>query len=156
MFEKILQKIKIGSCKTKVSDDVNAFKESDKKQDTTTNKGGGSSIPILEVWNKWDLLDEDRAEELSNNAASSDDIVPVSAISGEGVDELLEKLGEMLTVKASIHEFELSASDGRRIAWLHAHGEVLVEEDAGEGKAGPQRRFIVRLNPKELGQFETL
>ncbi|NWJ28805.1 hypothetical protein HX847_04765 [Marine Group I thaumarchaeote] len=37
MFEKILQKIKIGSCKTKVSDDVNAFKESDKKQDTTTN-----------------------------------------------------------------------------------------------------------------------
>lgn len=120
------------------------------------DEGGGSSIPILEVWNKWDLLDEDRAEELSNNAASSDDIVPVSAISGEGVDELLEKLGEMLTVKASIHEFELSASDGRRIAWLHAHGEVLVEEDAGEGKAGPQRRFIVRLNPKELGQFETL
>jgi len=37
MFEKILQKIKLGSCKTKVSDDVNAFKESDKKQDTTTN-----------------------------------------------------------------------------------------------------------------------
>jgi hypothetical protein len=37
MFEKILQKIKFGSCKTKVSDDVNAFKESDKKQDTTTN-----------------------------------------------------------------------------------------------------------------------
>ena len=37
MFEKILQKLKSGSCKTKVSDDVNAFKESDKKQDTTTN-----------------------------------------------------------------------------------------------------------------------
>ncbi len=37
MFEKILQKIKFGSSKTKVSDDVNAFKESDKKQDTTTN-----------------------------------------------------------------------------------------------------------------------
>ncbi len=35
MFEKILQKLKSGSCKTKVSDDVNAFKESDKKQDTT-------------------------------------------------------------------------------------------------------------------------
>jgi len=37
MFEKILQKIKLGSCKTKVSDDVNAVKESEKKQDTTTN-----------------------------------------------------------------------------------------------------------------------
>ena len=37
MFEKLLQKLKFGSCKPKVSDDVNAFKESDKKQDTTTN-----------------------------------------------------------------------------------------------------------------------
>jgi hypothetical protein len=35
MFEKLLQKLKFGSCKPKVSDDVNAFKESDKKQDTT-------------------------------------------------------------------------------------------------------------------------
>ncbi len=37
MFKKIIEKLKFGSCKTKVSDDVNAFKESDKKQDTTTN-----------------------------------------------------------------------------------------------------------------------
>ena len=37
MFEKILQKLNFSSCKTNVSDDVNAFKESEKKQDTTTN-----------------------------------------------------------------------------------------------------------------------
>ena len=33
---------------------------------------------------------------------------------------------------------------------------VLEEEDAGEGDAGPMRRFTVRLNPKELGQYATL
>ncbi|WP_345719756.1 GTPase HflX [Qipengyuania polymorpha] len=119
-------------------------------------EGGTSSIPILEVWNKWDLLDEERAEELGDVAASNEDIVAVSAMTGEGVDDLLQKLGEMLTARASVHEFELAASDGRRIAWLHAHGEVLEEEEAGEGDDGPRRRFIVRLNPKELGQFETL
>ena len=38
MFEKILQKLKFGSCKTKNSEDVNAFKESEKKQDTKKEK----------------------------------------------------------------------------------------------------------------------
>ncbi len=124
--------------------------------DVIDGEGGQSSIPILEVWNKFDLLAEDRATELGDVAASQDDIVALSAMTGTGVDELLEKLGEMLTARASVHEFELPASDGRRIAWLHAHGEVLAEEDAGEGDGGPLRRFVVRLNPKELGQFETL
>ena len=32
MFEKIIQKIKFGSCKTKTPDDVDAFKESGKKK----------------------------------------------------------------------------------------------------------------------------
>jgi len=36
MFEKIIKKLKFGSCKTKVMDDVNAFKESEKKQEDTT------------------------------------------------------------------------------------------------------------------------
>ncbi len=119
-------------------------------------EGGNSTIPILEVWNKWDLLDSEQATQLREIAESSDDVVTLSAISGEGVEKFLSKLGDMLTEKASVRKFELPASDGRRIAWLHAHGEVLEEADAGEGEEGPLRRFIVRLNPKELGQFETL
>jgi hypothetical protein len=35
MFEKIIKKLKFGSCKTKV-DDVDAFRESEKKQEDTT------------------------------------------------------------------------------------------------------------------------
>lgn len=119
-------------------------------------EGGASSIPILEIWNKWDLLPQDPADELEPLADSQEDIVKVSALTGEGIDGLLEKLGEMLTAKASIQEFVIPASDGRRIAWLHAHGDVLEEEDAGDGPKGPLRRFVVRLNPKEMGQFETL
>lgn len=117
---------------------------------------GASSIPILEVWNKWDLLDEERAADLEPQVETSEDIVLTSALTGDGVPELLERLGDMLTAKASVQEFKLPVSDGRRIAWLHAHGEILSEEDAGEGEGGPMRKFVVRLNPKELGQFETL
>jgi hypothetical protein len=33
MFKKILGKLKFGVCKTKTADDVNAFKESEKKHE---------------------------------------------------------------------------------------------------------------------------
>lgn len=36
MFEKVLQKLKFGSGKANKSDNVNAFKESEKKQNTGT------------------------------------------------------------------------------------------------------------------------
>ena len=114
----------------------------------------GASIPIVEVWNKIDLLPADQVAELMQ--AADDSTIVISAVTGEGVPELLDRLGELLTQQARVHEFVLPASAGRRIAWLHAHGEVLEEEEAGSGPDGPLRRLAVRLNPKELGQFETL
>ncbi|MBX7515244.1 GTPase HflX [Qipengyuania sp. GH38] len=117
---------------------------------------GTDAIPILEVWNKWDLLDDERAEELGGVVETSDDIVALSALTGEGVPEFLDRVGEILTAQATVRQFELPASDGRRIAWLHAHGDILEEEALEEGAQGPMRRFTVRLNPKELGQFESL
>jgi GTP-binding protein HflX len=108
------------------------------------------------VWNKLDLLSPDDAEAVREAAKADDTTLAISAVSGEGVEALLTQLGELLTQQAHVHEFVLPASAGRRIAWLHAHGEVLEEEEAGAGPDGPLRRLAVRLNPKELGQFETL
>jgi GTP-binding protein HflX len=116
----------------------------------------GGAIPILEVWNKADLLGAEEQEAVSAAAEADDMVALISALGGQGVDALLARLGELLTEAAHVHEFVLPASAGRRIAWLHAHGEVLEEADAGTGPNGPLRRLAVRLNPKELGQFETL
>ena len=115
-------------------------------------EGGPSRIPILEVWNKWDAVGEDRRAELEPLAAGAEDIAVVSALTGEGVPELLARLGAMLTGAAKTVEVTVPESDGRRLAWLHAHGEVIDEHDDGEGG----RRLTVRLNAKELGQFESL
>ncbi len=117
---------------------------------------GDSEIPILEVWNKVDLLNPEDAEELASQAANRDDAMVISAISGAGIDALMQKIGAMLTSKAQEVSVTLPTSDGKRIAWLHAHGDVLEEVDAGEGEQGPQIALKVRLNPKELGQYETL
>ena len=115
---------------------------------------GEASIPILEIWNKWDQLDHEDADDLAAQVDANDDIVATSAMTGEGVDVLLDRLGEMLTRNAALRTFEVAAGDGRRIAWLHAHGEVIEDIEAEEG--GSTRLITVRLNPKELGQYEAL
>ncbi|WP_120715592.1 GTPase HflX [Tsuneonella amylolytica] len=122
----------------------------------TGGEEGGEGIPILEVWNKVDLLPPDEAEAIREAATHDDSVAVISAETGEGVDALLVELGAQLTQGAHVREFVLPAAAGKQIAWLHAHGEVLEEVDAGSGSDGPLRRLIVRLNPKELGQFETL
>jgi GTP-binding protein HflX len=116
---------------------------------------GESSVPILEVWNKCDLLDAETHAELAE-AATAHGAVMVSAASGEGVAALEERLAEMLTGGAQEITVILPLSDGRRMAWLHAHGEVVAECDVGDDADDPQRRVTVRLNPKELGQFAAL
>jgi GTP-binding protein HflX len=116
---------------------------------------GDSSIPILEVWNKCDLLDADSLAEL-REAAEGHEAVILSAATGEGVTALEDRLSALLTGTAQEVSFILPLSDGRRIAWLHAHGDIVAEEDAGVSEAGPLRRVTVRLNPKELGQFSSL
>lgn len=121
-------------------------------------EGATPKVPIVEAWNKWDLLDGDRREDLREliTAHSDEVIVPVSALTGEGCEELLEAVGKLLTQGARLHNFVLPASDGQRLAWLHAHGEVISDVEAGEDERGPLRRLEVRLDPRELGRFARL
>lgn len=117
---------------------------------------GAEERPIIELWNKWDLLDPERRQELAGLAANSADVLPISAETGFGVDALRARLGEMLTRGARLHSITVAASDGARIAWLHRHGEVLAEEEAGFGEEGPLRRLDVKLTEKEFGRYEAL
>jgi len=116
----------------------------------------GEAMPILEVWNKWDLLGADERDERQPLADADRDVLPLSAATGFGMDHLLARLSEVLTQGARLHRFEVRASDGARIAWLHAHGEVVDESEAVQGQSGPMRRIDVRLTAKELGRFEAL
>lgn len=117
-----------------------------------------SQIPIIEVWNKWDLLDPEQDAVLREVIAHRDGetIVPVSALTGEGCDEMLDIASRNLTLDSRVYHFVIPAADGQRIAFLHARGEVVSEEDAGEGEQGPQLRLGVRLTEREFGRFKAL
>lgn len=116
---------------------------------------GQGDIPILEVWNKADLLDEPQASQMEE-AAKGHGAVLVSAAKGTGLEDFEARIAEMLTEQASEMIVTLPVTDGRRIAWLHAHGDVVDDQEAGEGDDGPMRRMTVRLNPKEMGQYSSL
>ena len=126
--------------------------------DLIEDEGATPKVPIVEAWNKWDLLTHDRAAELAEQivARTDDPVVAVSALTGEGVEALLELVSKVLTQGARVHTFVVPMNDGQRRAWLHAHGEVVGEQDAGEDERGPLRRMDVRLEPRELGRFTRL
>ena len=52
--------------------------------------GVDTSVPRIEAWNKLDLLDEDERAEWLGEAARREDVVAISALSGEGVAGLLD------------------------------------------------------------------
>ena len=118
-------------------------------------KTGTSAIPILEIWNKCDLLSPEDLEELREAAAGQGAVI-LSAVTGEGVSALEDQLTKLLTGGAREVSLLVPVRDGRRMAWLHAHGEVLAVDDGGEREDGPMRRVTVRLNAKELGQYSSL
>ena len=110
-----------------------------------------SSPPRLEVWNKIDLIEGEDREALANEAARRDDAVATSALSGEGVDKLREVISAKLESGGAVHHFKLAASDGNRLAWLHARGKVVDQRIEGETMF-----LAVCLSPENKARYDSM
>jgi GTPase len=75
--------------------------------------------------------------------------VLVSALTGTGLDELLDLIEAVLLKGATEIKLELGAKDGRARAWLHRNGEVLSETSLDSGNVV----MTARLPNDRLGQF---
>ena len=120
--------------------------------------GADGGVPLIEAWNKWDLLEPDeRAMRLDLVAIQPRNrlAVPISAVTGDGIEALVAAVAKALTGKAKRHDFVVPAGDGQRLAWLHANGEVLADNQDMDGDE-PVRRLSVRLTPRDLGRFAEL
>ncbi len=106
------------------------------------------TTPIIEVWNKVDLLDGEAADTLRAQAERRDDVVVVSAITGVGTDALRAKMAELVTAQHSLYTLELPASAGAALAWLHAHGEVQSQKSVDD-----QIEINVRLSEPDHARF---
>ena len=89
--------------------------------------------PMLEVWNKVDLLSESAREEHRLLAQSGENICLLSAVTGEGVSDLLEQVTLHLEGVKMTVELHLPFSDGKKRAWLFNEGIVEHEEQTESG-----------------------
>ena len=99
---------------------------------------------IIEVWNKIDLLDADHRDALTTEASGVARVVPVSAVTGEGVDKLLARIEAALAEHNPVYRIELAPEDGAQLAWVYGHGEVLDRQDREDGRIMLTARFDTR------------
>ncbi|MBL8676140.1 MAG: GTPase HflX [Alphaproteobacteria bacterium] len=81
----------------------------------------------IEVLNKADLLKRQQVKFFSAQAkrAANPAQCVVSALDGLGIETLLEKIDTFLARQDKSYAFSLPLSEGKKIAWLYAHGEVI-------------------------------
>ncbi|MGN6269236.1 MAG: GTPase HflX [Sphingomonas sp.] len=112
--------------------------------------GVEEATPRIEAWNKLDLLDAERRETVLAEAERRDDVVAVSALTGEGVDRLLGDVAAKLTAGHRRYRIALDPADGAGAAWLHQHGDVLDQAVEGD-----KTIYEVRMAPADYERFVT-
>lgn len=111
---------------------------------------------MLEVWNKIDLLDAEKREDMSALVQRNDDVLMISAQTGEGVDAFKAHLSALMAKGNLVRYVQLKASDGAALAWLHARGTInsqIVDEDLVTVEASLSRQLWGQFD-KQFAQIE--
>ena len=111
---------------------------------------------LIEVLNKLDLLDlQERCSLVERSrAGGSTEVngypsVAVSALTGDGIDDLMGVIDTRLTAARQVVEVRVPYADGATLAWLYRHGEVLERVDDGG-----ETLLRVGLTPADAGRLE--
>lgn len=106
---------------------------------------------IVEVLNKIDSLGEDaHAEAIRQAAMPGSRSAAVSALTGEGLEGLLARVEAIVCRNREEVSYFLDVADGRALAWLYSHAEVL-EREPGEKDV----KVRVRMEPVNVRRFQS-
>jgi GTPase len=92
---------------------------------------------LLEVWNKIDRLDSEQRVRIFNVAERQQNRrypLLVSALSGEGVENLLAAIETRLGEARQTLQLLLDPADGAGLSWLYRHSEVLSRQMRDDGR----------------------
>jgi GTPase len=88
---------------------------------------------VIEVLNKVDMLSAEQLARAEAISARREQMVPISAVSGEGMDMLLAAIAAAAAPQMQQLELTLPFSEGRKLAWLYRHGEVQSQSETADG-----------------------
>ena len=113
--------------------------------------GEADEARIVEVWNKIDALPEGEGEALRQAAARLPRAAAISALTGEGVEDLLALIATELAEPMQEATVRLGFDEGRKRAWLFEQHLVQGETRTEEGY-----RLDVRWSERDRGRFESI
>lgn len=97
-------------------------------EEILTSLGIDEDRPRFELWNKVDLLDEDRAAATQARAVRNVATYVVSALEGTGLEPPLTAISEILRGPLEETTLHLTHAEGRKRAWLYEQDLVLSED----------------------------
>jgi GTPase len=104
----------------------------------------------IEVLNKIDTMDSEQQEILHNKALRSNaQVITLSALTGDGCQDLINGIDELLAKSTTIYDIDLATTDGASLSWLYNHGEVIERHD---GETGIHLK--VKLDTPNWARFE--
>ncbi len=114
----------------------------------------GETTPIIEVWNKIDALPDDvegRALTSIQPVGKVAATVAVSAVTGQGIPELLEAIEKVLSQDARRFAVTVPHSASADTGWLYNNAEVIERGEPNEDGT----RYVVRIRPRMRSEFLT-
>ena len=129
--------------------DLGIGPEDDDEEDAHGEEG--ADIPVIEVWNKIDLLTDERLEELQNLAARSENILLISAQKNVGLQSLRQYISEYISKDNETRIVTLPIEDGATLAWLHSKGSVEILNETDKSV-----QIQASLSQQNWGKFEKL
>ena len=89
--------------------------------------GVSESTPVIETWNKIDLLDPEKQKSAQNIANRCKNICAISSISRDGIPSLIKEIKNNLELQKFSETLTVPFEFGERKAWLHENGVVVNE-----------------------------
>jgi GTP-binding protein HflX len=91
---------------------------------------------VVEVWNKLDKLDADHRDALRavRDDQAKGEPIAVSAITGEGLNVLLDAIEARLAAGRALVDLDLDSADGQGLHWLYENTEVMARRSAADGR----------------------
>ena len=105
---------------------------------------------LIEVWNKIDRLEPEVHDTMVQKSAGATNVVAVSAVSGEGVDTLMDEISRRLSGVMTETTVRLPVDKLALLPWLYDHAIVDAREDNEDGSI----TLDLRLSETEATELE--
>jgi GTPase len=121
--------------------------------DASPPASGEKKPLVIEVWNKVDLVEPDHRLVMLNEARRlprQGQPLIVSALTGEGVDDLLASIEQRIAAEHAIIDLCLEATEGGGLNWIYENCDVMARRDGSDGTIS----LTVRVAPEKVAAVQ--